>query len=188
VGAFELRNWQLELYCHATIEPCHGSSVHGVMWELTDQCEQSLDMFEGVPSYYTKRTWYQDGEWFFFYEMASPKSGTPGEGYIHGMVEGYQQWQLPPLQLREALDRSHNSKRGYTVEIKNISATDAVDLKNQIVSYYDLVDGQDFTWSWFPEVLDEYSYFQTEPQRMEIRFVELSDATFFQLKFAHASR
>ena len=28
IGAFELHHWQLELYCHATIEPKHGSSVH----------------------------------------------------------------------------------------------------------------------------------------------------------------
>ena len=52
VGAFELRNWQLELYCHATIEPKQGSSVHGLMWELTEDCERSLDVFEGYPSYY----------------------------------------------------------------------------------------------------------------------------------------
>jgi hypothetical protein len=53
---------------------------------------------------------------------------------------------------------------------------------------YNLVDGSDFTWAWFPEVLDEFSYFQTEPKRMEVRFVEQSNATFFQLRFANASR
>jgi hypothetical protein len=46
-----------------------------------------------------------------------------------------------------------------------------------------LVDGQDFTWAWFPEVLDEFSYFQTEPKRMEVRFVDEANATFFELKF-----
>ena len=71
----------------------------------------------------------------------------------------------------------------YNVEIRNISAVDAVDIKHQLVSVYELVDGQDFTWAWFPEVLDEFSYFQTEPKRMEVRFVEQSNATFFELKF-----
>jgi hypothetical protein len=76
----------------------------------------------------------------------------------------------------------------YNVAIKNISAVDALDIKHQLVGVYQLVDGLDFTWAWFPEVLDEFSYFQTDPPRMEVRFVEQSNATFFQLKFADASR
>jgi gamma-glutamylcyclotransferase (GGCT)/AIG2-like uncharacterized protein YtfP len=114
VGAFELRNWQLELYCHATIESEQGSSVHGVLWELTRECEQALDVFEGYPSYYTKRTWHQDGQWFFFYEMTDPKSGTPSEGYIRGIANGYDQWQLPQSKLKEALDRTYDLQRGNT--------------------------------------------------------------------------
>ncbi len=114
IGAFELRKWQLELYCHATIEPKQGSSVHGVLWELTPECEQSLDVFEGYPNYYTKRTWCQDGQWFFFYEMTDPKSGTPSEGYIRGIAMGYDQWQLPQSKLKEALDRTYNLQRVNT--------------------------------------------------------------------------
>jgi hypothetical protein len=72
----------------------------------------------------------------------------------------------------------------YNVEIRNISAVDAVNIKHQLVDAYRLVDGQDFTWAWFPEVLDEFSYFQTAPKRMEVRFVDEANATFFQLKFA----
>jgi hypothetical protein len=74
------------------------------------------------------------------------------------------------------------------VDIKNISAVDALDIKHQLVDMYNLVDGKDFTWAWFPEVLDEFSYFQTEPKRMEVRFVEQSNATFFELRFANAPR
>lgn len=76
----------------------------------------------------------------------------------------------------------------YNVDIRNISAADAVDIKHQLVNVYKLVDGQDFTWAWFPEVLDEFHYFQTETPRMEVRFVEQSNATFFELRFANASR
>jgi hypothetical protein len=59
-GAFLLRNWELQFYCHATIEPRSGSAVAGVLWALTPECEYSLDRFEGFPDYYTKRTWQQD--------------------------------------------------------------------------------------------------------------------------------
>ena len=76
----------------------------------------------------------------------------------------------------------------YNVSIKNISAADALDIKHQLVDVYRLIDRLDFTWAWFPEVLDEFHYFQTEPPRMEVRFVEQSNATFFELKFANASR
>lgn len=109
LGAFELRDWQLEFYTHATIEERAGSRVHGVLWNLTEDCERSLDMFEGFPHYYTKRTWSQDGHWFFFYEMTSPKKGTPGVGYIQGIAEGYHRWQLPPKLLQEAIDRSYTT-------------------------------------------------------------------------------
>jgi hypothetical protein len=71
----------------------------------------------------------------------------------------------------------------YNVSIPNISAVDAVAIKNQLVDMYKLIDGRDFTWAWFPEVLDEFSYFQTEPRRMEVRFVEQTNATFFELRF-----
>lgn len=72
----------------------------------------------------------------------------------------------------------------YNVSIPNISAVEAVAIKHQMVEVYKLIDGRDFTWAWYPEVLDEFSYFQTEPKRMEVRFAEQSNATFFQLKFA----
>jgi len=71
----------------------------------------------------------------------------------------------------------------HKVIIENISATDAIAVKQELVQNYQLVDGSDFTWSWFPEVLDEYSYFTTSPKRMEIRFAEQANATFFQLRY-----
>ena len=106
IGAFELHHWQLELYCHATIEPKQGSSVHGILWELTPECEQALDRFEGFPSYYTKRTWIQDGVQFFFYEMTDPKSGRPSPGYVADIRDSYEFWQLPGTLLTESLYES----------------------------------------------------------------------------------
>ena len=72
----------------------------------------------------------------------------------------------------------------HIVNIENISAVDAVAIKHQLVEAHSLIDGRDFTWAWFPEVLDEYSYFVTSPKRMEIRFCNEAQATFFQLKLA----
>jgi hypothetical protein len=102
-GAFVLRDWELKFYSHATIEPRPGATVAGVLWEITEACEQSLDAFEGFPHYYTKRTWRQDGVQFMFYEMTSPKSGRPSEGYVMDIAESYSFWQLPQHLLTESL-------------------------------------------------------------------------------------
>jgi gamma-glutamylcyclotransferase (GGCT)/AIG2-like uncharacterized protein YtfP len=101
--AFILRDWELKFYCHATIEPKKGAEVAGVLWTITDACEQSLDSFEGFPSYYTKRTWIQDGVQFFFYEMTDPKSGRPSPGYVQDIRDSYEFWQLPKTLLTESL-------------------------------------------------------------------------------------
>ena len=102
-GTFILQDWELKFYNHATIEFCPGAEVAGVLWNITDECEQNLDAFEGYPHYYTKRTWTQDGVEFFFYEMTSPKSGRPGAGYVSDIAESYTLWQLPTELLTESL-------------------------------------------------------------------------------------
>lgn len=99
-GAFTVRDWELKFYSHATIEPKKGSAVSGVLWEITPDCELSLDAFEGYPSYYTKRTWIQDGVQFFFYEMTDPKSGRPSPGYVQDIEESHQFWGIKqPMEL-----------------------------------------------------------------------------------------
>jgi len=102
-GAFVLRDWELKFYCHATIEPKSEATCSGVLWSITPECEQALDRFEGFPYYYTKRTWFQDGIQFFFYEMADPKSGTPSSGYVHDIADSYDFWGLPRQQLERLI-------------------------------------------------------------------------------------
>ena len=102
-GAFVLRDWQLKFYNHATITPKKNAEVAGVLWTITDECEASLDAFEGFPSYYTKRTWIQDGQQFFFYEMTDPKSGYPSPGYVADIRDSYTFWQLPQELLTQSL-------------------------------------------------------------------------------------
>ena len=72
----------------------------------------------------------------------------------------------------------------HNVIIENISAVDAINIKHQLVNDFGLVDGQDFTWAWYPEVLDNFSYFVTRPKQLEVRFTNQTNATFFQLKFS----
>ena len=105
VSAFYLRDWRLELHCHATIRPSPGDSVAGALWSITPDCEASLDAFEGYPTYYSKRTLVQDGIEFMVYEMTPPLTGSPGRGYMDLLAEGYQDWHLPLQTLYQAQNR-----------------------------------------------------------------------------------
>lgn len=97
-----LRDWRLRFYSHATIEPCRGAEVPGVLWQITPECELALDIFEGHPVYYTKTTWQQDGQEFFFYEMQYPQ-GRSSQGYIKDIARSYGVWRLPQDHLHLAL-------------------------------------------------------------------------------------
>lgn len=39
----------------ANIEPCKGKEVPIVLWEITENCEMTLDMYEGYPRLYEKK-------------------------------------------------------------------------------------------------------------------------------------
>lgn len=40
----------------ANIEPCMGREVPIVIWSITDECENALDVYEGYPRLYKKKT------------------------------------------------------------------------------------------------------------------------------------
>ena len=101
VQQFNLRDWELKFYNHATIVPVTGTYTPGVLWNITEECESLLDNFEGYPSYYTKRKWIQDGVEFFFYEMTPEnRSGKPGQDYVSNIVDSYDYWSIPADTLK----------------------------------------------------------------------------------------
>jgi gamma-glutamylcyclotransferase (GGCT)/AIG2-like uncharacterized protein YtfP len=112
-----LRGWQLDFAHHATIKPHPGRSVEGMLWRITERCEQSLDMFEGYPSYYRKRVLGQDGLEFMVYVMNPPLVGMPGESYIATIEQGYIDWGLNLDCLDQALDQ----KQLISYNIDNIT-------------------------------------------------------------------
>ena len=50
VGPVRLENYELRFRGSgfATVAPKKGSTVYGLVWKLTPNCEQSLDRYEGV--------------------------------------------------------------------------------------------------------------------------------------------
>lgn len=99
-----LRDWRLVFCHHATIQPCAGSVVPGCLWAITDQCEASLDLFEGYPHYYNKMYLEQDGDSFMAYDMNPPLSySPPASSYVDTLEVGYNDWRLNNQYLDEAL-------------------------------------------------------------------------------------
>lgn len=111
-----LRGWKLAFANHATIIPHPGRSVEGMLWQLTDDCEMSLDTFEGFPTYYRKSILEQDGMEFMVYLMNPPYAGYPSSGYIDTIEAGYNDWGLNLECLDRALDELALFDNVVTVE------------------------------------------------------------------------
>lgn len=113
VCSYILRDWELAFNSHATIVPKKGGEVPGVLWYITDECEWSLDAFEGFPDYYTKQSWVQDSEHIMFYVMRDYLTGAPSEGYIQNIRESYHHWHLPVEYLDRAIDAVKKKETQY---------------------------------------------------------------------------
>ncbi len=96
----------------ATILPKEGTVVHGLLWDLTPQCEQSLDRYEGYPHLYGKETVLVRDEKtgasyrVMAYIMTSQNAQIlrePSLFYFNGILQGYKQNGMPVQPLYTAL-------------------------------------------------------------------------------------
>jgi hypothetical protein len=54
LGRCTLTGFELKFRLHADIDEVAGSEMEGVLWDITEECEQALDRLEGYPFYYDK--------------------------------------------------------------------------------------------------------------------------------------
>jgi gamma-glutamylcyclotransferase (GGCT)/AIG2-like uncharacterized protein YtfP len=110
LGAATLLDHQFEFYGHATVVPTKGTNTHGVLWNITDQCEYHLDLLEGFPTYYDKHdvevVWQGQTVTAMTYRMVEQGLRRPSMGYVAILEQGYQEHGLPIEQLDAALERS----------------------------------------------------------------------------------
>lgn len=114
LGAAVLPGYRFEFKLHATIVPDVDNEVHGVLWEITDHCEQMLDLLEGYPNYYTKQyvKVLHQGEYItaMTYLMHDDTEiMSPGARYFRIVYEGYMQHRVPTEQLLEAKTRADHA-------------------------------------------------------------------------------
>ena len=103
----------------ANIEPCKGKEVPIVLWEITEECERALDIYEGYPSLYVKKEVQVKVEdkliKTIVYIMAKEYTdivALPTEYYFNTILRGYSDnsLDLKPLQIayEECLEELRN--------------------------------------------------------------------------------
>jgi gamma-glutamylcyclotransferase (GGCT)/AIG2-like uncharacterized protein YtfP len=111
LGRAILPGYRLEFKSFATIVPNPKESVEGVLWTITDTDESALDMLEGYPEFYDKKTVSveHDSQSYIAmtYIMGPREQGyAPSSGYYSMVSEGYQSFGLSQQQLLDAKNRS----------------------------------------------------------------------------------
>lgn len=105
----------------ATIAPCEGGEIRGLLWRLTPLCELSLDKYEGYPRLYGKQmvtvrthdgceipvmTYVMTDDW-----LREPV--LPSKAYSQTIRAGYRQNGLPTRALDAALKHARGEVREW---------------------------------------------------------------------------
>ena len=111
LGKAVLPGYRLEFKSFATIVPDPKESVEGVLWTITESDESALDILEGYPEFYDKKTVSVENDNQSYiamtYIMGPREQGhAPSSGYYSMVSEGYQSFGLSQRQLLDAKNRS----------------------------------------------------------------------------------
>ena len=111
LGRAVLPGYRLEFKSFATIVPNPKESVDGVLWTITDSDESALDMLEGYPEFYDKKTvsvGHNNQSYIAMTYIMGPREQghAPSDGYYSMVSEGYQSFGLSQQQLLDAKNRS----------------------------------------------------------------------------------
>jgi len=110
LGSAYLHGYRFVFRTHADVELADYSYVNGVLWQVSDDHLDSLDMLEGFPSYYLRqRVWVnvenEDRVVACVYTIADQDYlREPGAGYLQMCTEGYIAHGVPTNQLTDALN------------------------------------------------------------------------------------
>lgn len=106
---------------YLTIEKAKGHEVPVAVWKVDEACEESLDRYEGYPSFYYKKEIEIDFKSIkkglprhskaFVYIMHEERElGIPSRGYVEVCLEGYRTFGFNPILIEEAIIKSMEVK------------------------------------------------------------------------------
>lgn len=118
IANLNLPDYRLVFRGVADIEKHLNGSVEGVLWDITQDCEDALDCFEGYPYLYRKESFVVrmpngDIEDVMYYKMNRNGYSMPHTSYLNTILEGYHSNKLDKSCLHEA--RLHSHKNHGTV-------------------------------------------------------------------------
>lgn len=110
LGAAVLPHYGFEFKSFATVTPKMHDKVHGVLWEISEDCEKSLDRLEGYPTYYGKIiVWVEhEGELvpcMTYLMYPEEELNYPSNSYVTMLEEGYTSHGISLDQINWALVR-----------------------------------------------------------------------------------
>ena len=121
LGNTMLKDWRLIFKSVATIEKDSGKHVPVGVFQITDECEKALDIYEDYPQLYYKKELevLLDGKQvtaMTYIMVAKDGIAPPSERYFSVISEGYRNCYLDPVSLIEAKDHSIKADSGEGYE------------------------------------------------------------------------
>lgn len=122
-----LNHHQLVFRGVADVVPNRGSKVECALWLITEECEESLDRFEGFPTLYVKRyvTTHVKGRKHrvMLYVMRGQRAleqAQPSAGYERTLRDGYRDCGMPVGQIDRAMQRASKWAEQYGKRHSNV--------------------------------------------------------------------
>ena len=108
IGPAQLKDHRFVFKGCADILIDNRSSVTGVLWEITEKCEHALDILEGVPDFYRKKTVNVESggriiSAMVYYMANDDHESPPSRGYYDAVIDGYIANGLDTTQLLRAV-------------------------------------------------------------------------------------
>lgn len=116
LGVAKLPFYRFRFAYHADIVPDRSSTVYGVLWEITEECQRALDQIEGYPDYYNicEVDVLHNGKIYTaeaYYMNPGNPDDWPSTYYLDMVSEGYRQNGVDLGQIESALKRINSDNR-----------------------------------------------------------------------------
>lgn len=124
LGRARLQGWRFRFAYHADVVPDPSAYVDGVLWKISDSHLASLDLREGYPTYYDRKTvTVEHGgdlyEAIVYYMQSGEPLAPPAESYLGMLHSGYTAFYVPQDQINRALTEAKGANYKSEDVIKN---------------------------------------------------------------------
>jgi gamma-glutamylcyclotransferase (GGCT)/AIG2-like uncharacterized protein YtfP len=121
LGHAILPKFEFRFARHADVVPSDRHEVHGVLWDITDDCLDALDRLEGFPDYYD-RTYVTvlhrgvaKSALVYFMQPGYPGE-LPADSYRDMVRSGYREHDVPTGQILRALTLAEQEEKWTNYE------------------------------------------------------------------------